>query len=52
MYYSQINFSFKIYEEVEVLRMALEDECEYEIFVMIRWKGQKIAAPHSQLESI
>jgi hypothetical protein len=32
--------------------MAPEDECEHEIFVMIRWEKRKFAAPLSQLESI
>jgi Calcium binding len=37
-------------ETVEVLRMALEEACEHDILVQIRWRGRKIAVPLSQLE--
>ena len=39
-------------ETVEVLRMAIEDACEHDMFVQIRWRGRKMAAPLSQLEDI
>ena len=35
---------------VEVLRMAEEDECEHEIFVVIRWEKEGLAVPLSQLK--
>ena len=36
-------------ETVEVRRMAPEDVCSSEMFVLIRWKGRKVAIPLSQL---
>ncbi len=39
-------------EEVEVVGMAPEDECEREMFVTIRWEKRKFGAPLSQLEGI
>ncbi len=39
-------------EEVEVVGMASEDECEREIFVAIRWEKRKFGVPLSQLEGI
>jgi hypothetical protein len=39
-------------EAVEVLRMAVEDACEHDMFVQIRWQGRKMAVPLSQLEAI
>ena len=32
--------------------MAVEDACEHDIFVQIRWQGRKMAVPLSQLEAI
>jgi len=39
-------------EAVEVLRMAVEDVCEHDMFVNVRWQGRKMAAPLSQLNAI
>ena len=39
-------------EAVEVLRMAVEDLCEHDMLVQIRWKGRKMAVPLSQLGAI
>jgi hypothetical protein len=39
-------------DEVEVLSMAPEDECEHEMFVMIRWERDGLAVPLSQLVPI
>ena len=39
-------------DEVEVLKMAPEEECEHEMFVMIRWGNKKLAVPLSQLKPI
>jgi hypothetical protein len=39
-------------ETAEVLRMAPEDACEHDMFVLIRWQGRKLAVPLSQLAAI
>ena len=39
-------------ETVEVLRMAIEDACEHDMLVQIRWQGRKMAVPLLQLEPI
>lgn len=39
-------------EAVEVLRMAVEDACEHDMLVQIRWQGRRMAVPLSQLEAI
>ena len=39
----------QIKDEVDVLGMAPEDECENEMFVTIRWEGDGLAVPLSQL---
>ena len=36
-------------ETVEVGRLAPEDSCSRDMFVLIRWKGRKVAIPLSQL---
>ena len=33
-------------------RVAIEDACEHDMFVQIRWRGRKMAVPFSQLEAI
>ena len=38
-------------DEVEVLDMAPEDECEHEMFVLMRWERRTLAVPLSQLEA-
>jgi hypothetical protein len=38
-------------ETVEVLRMAIEDACEHDMFVQIRWRGRKMAVPLSNVRS-
>ncbi|MEW6667923.1 MAG: calcium-binding protein [Thermodesulfobacteriota bacterium] len=42
----------KIKDEVEVLGMAPEDECEKEMYVTIRWERDGLAVPLSQLTPI
>ena len=42
----------KVGDEVEVTGMAVEDECEHEMFVMIRWERPGLAVPLSQLEAV
>jgi hypothetical protein len=39
-------------ETVEVLRMAVEDVCEHDMLVQIRWQGRKMAIPLSQLKAV
>ena len=39
-------------ETVEVLRMAVEDACEHDMLVQIRWSGRKLAVPLSQLSAL
>ena len=39
-------------DEVEVLSMAPEEECEYEMFVMMRWEKDGLAVPLSQLDVV
>ena len=39
-------------DEVEVLGMAPEDECQHEMFVIIRWDKDGLGVPLSQLEVI
>jgi len=39
-------------EEVEVMGMPPEEDCEHSMLVMIRWKGHEFAVPLQQLEGI
>jgi hypothetical protein len=39
-------------ETVDVVRMAPEDNCEHDMFVLVRWQGRRIAVPLSQLAAI
>lgn len=39
----------RVKDEIEVLGMAPEDECEHEMFVNIRWDKDELAVPLSQL---
>jgi hypothetical protein len=42
----------RVGDEVEVIGMAPEEECEHEMFVMMRWKRNGLAVPLMQLELI
>lgn len=42
----------RVGEEVDVMGMASEQECESEMFVRLRWRRAKVAVPLSQLESL
>ncbi len=42
----------KVGDLVELLSMAPEDECESEMFVMLRHRGDSLAVPLSQLEPL
>ena len=39
----------QVKDEVNVIRMAPEEECEKEMFVMIRWGKGRLAVPLAQL---
>ena len=42
----------KVGEEVEVFKMAPDEECEREVLVVVRWEKEGLAVPLSQLEVI
>jgi Calcium binding len=42
----------QVKDEVEVLGMPGEEECEHEMFVTIRWEKEGLAVPLSQLQPI
>ena len=42
----------RVGDEVEVTGMAPENECEHEMFVMIRWERPGLAVPLSQLKGV
>ena len=42
----------EIKDEVTVIEMAPESECEHEIFVMIEWGKKGLGVPLSQLEGV
>jgi hypothetical protein len=42
----------RVGDEVEVHGMAPEDECEHEMFVMIRWEKPGLAVPLSQIKGV
>ena len=39
-------------EQVDVVGMAPEEECEHEMFVQVRWNRRALAVPLSQLQGI
>ncbi|GAC1397379.1 MAG: calcium-binding protein [Ktedonobacteraceae bacterium] len=39
-------------DEVEVVDMATGEDCEHEMFVLIRWKPHPLAVPLMQLEGL
>jgi len=42
----------RIGEEISVLGMAPEEECESEMFVRVRWGNRNLAVPLSQLKPL
>ncbi len=42
----------RVKDEVEVIGVPGEDECEREMFVMIRWEKEALAVPLAQLKPI
>lgn len=48
----RVTSPLKVGDEVEVLKMAPDEECEHEMFVVVRWEREGLAVPLSQLEVI
>jgi hypothetical protein len=48
----RITSPLKLADEVEVLKMAPDEECEREMFVFVRWERENLAVPLSQLEVV
>jgi hypothetical protein len=42
----------RVGDEVEVVGMAPEEECEHEMFVLIRWDRRALGVPLAQLEAV
>ena len=42
----------RVGDEVEIVGMAPEEECEHEMFVLTRWERGTLAVPLSQLEGL
>jgi hypothetical protein len=42
----------RVSEEVEVVGMPPEAECEHDMFVKVQWLGRDLAVPLSQLQGI
>jgi hypothetical protein len=42
----------RVGDEVEVVGMAPEEECDHEMFVLMPWERRTLAVPLSQLEAI
>src|SRR5690242_7581811 len=43
---------FQAHEEVKVVEMAPEEECEHEMFVLIAWDDDEFPVPLANLEPI
>jgi hypothetical protein len=41
--------SLRVGEEIEVVKMAPEDDCLHEMFVKVQWSGRALAIPLSQI---
>lgn len=42
----------RVGDEIEVIGMAPAEECEHEMFVMMRWEKRDLAVPLMQLEVV
>src|SRR5439155_2246175 len=42
----------RVGDEVDIVGMAPEEECEHEMFVLTRWERGTLAVPLSQLEGL
>lgn len=41
----------QIGDEIEIIDLAPQEECEHEMFVLMRWERRGLAVPLSQLEA-
>ena len=48
----RVRSPLRVGEEVEVVGMPPEEECEHDMFVLIRWDQRTLGVPLSQLEGI
>ena len=48
----RVTSPLQVGDEVEVVGMPSEEECEHDMFVTIRWKRRELAVPLMQLEGI
>jgi hypothetical protein len=42
----------RVGDQVEVVGMAPEEECQHEMFVLIRWQRRALAVPLAQLQGV
>jgi len=42
----------RVGDKVDVVAMAPDEECEHEMFVLIRWERRGLAVPLAQLEGV
>ena len=42
----------RVGDEVDVVGMAPDEECQHEMFVLIRWERRGLAVPLAQLEGV
>jgi hypothetical protein len=42
----------RVGDEVDVVGMAPDEECQHEMFVLIRWERRALAVPLGQLEGV
>jgi hypothetical protein len=42
----------RVHDQAEVISMAPEEECEREMFVLIRWEEASLAVPLAQLKPV
>ncbi len=42
----------KVGEELNVVKMAPEEDCRHEMFVLIKWSGRRLAVPLSQIKPV
>lgn len=50
MCHQESHLPLKVGDEVEIIGMPPEEECEHEMFVLMRWDRDDLAVPLSQLE--
>lgn len=48
----RVTSPLRIGDEVEIVGMAPENECEHEMFVLMPWEGETLGIPLSQLKVI